>query len=73
MESVKLLLMLLGRGVRGLLGGGVYSCGVMRGCRIVNKLKRYSVSLRGVTYRYVLLADLKVIEYYKQNLDNTLS
>ena len=33
LDGVKLLLMLFGRGVMGLLGGGVYWCWVMRGCK----------------------------------------
>ena len=46
LDGVKLLLMLFGRVVVGLLGGGVYWCWVMRGYGKVKGFKRYSVSLR---------------------------
>ena len=64
LEGVKLLLMLLGRGVT-VLGGGVYWCWLMRGLEgSLRGVKDCSVLLAGVTYRYVLLAGLKVIAYY---------
>ena len=53
MEGVKLLLMLFGRGVRVVRGWGILVLGDEGVRRIV---KRFSILLRGLTYRYVLLA-----------------
>ena len=50
MEGVKLLLMLFGRGVRVVRTWGILVLGDE------GVWKGYSVSLRGVTYHYVLLA-----------------
>jgi hypothetical protein len=61
LEGVKLLLMLLGRGVRVVRGWGILVLGDQGVRRIV---KRYEGLLAGITYRYVLLAGLKVIAYY---------
>ena len=61
MEGVKLLLMLFGRGVRVVRGWGILVLGDQGVRRIV---KRYEGLLAGITYRYVLLAGLKVIAYY---------
>ena len=56
MECVKLLLMLLGRGVRVVRGWGILVLGDEGVSRIV---KDCSVLLAGVTYRYVLLATFR--------------
>ena len=61
LEGVKLLLMLWGSGVRVVRGWGILVLGDQGVRRIV---KRYEGLLAGITYRYVLLAGLKVIAYY---------
>jgi len=53
LESVKLLLMLFGRGVGVVRGWGILVLGDEGVRRIV---KDCSILLRGLTYRYVLLA-----------------
>jgi hypothetical protein len=50
--------MLFGRGVRVVRGWGILVLGYEGVRRIVKRCEGYSVSLRGLTYRYVLLAGL---------------